>query len=305
MDDDERRSFEREEIAGLARRYGGRRVYRDGIGAWEFPPWLYSVGCIPPSHALWMGPGSVPRARRRSAFRRHIRHVFVVCPEPEMRRVHAGRIITSGTVVQNEQAVGDCSVMQFPRKAVRVQFAPLATGLHRPIAPIIAMSCPQPAGVGLVDMRPESILPGDRCQAALQRVTAGARTRYLLGTPRPELDSTDSTLAVRQPPMAPGLAGHRAVLAIRMLPIMDGFTAGWAHGSLGEHGEPPIRCAMPGAGANSRPASYCVPIIPDWDTENPHCTPIAGPDTLPLPDCPQPLARHGPIREAGEQERQP
>ncbi len=27
----------------------------------------------------------------------------------------------------------------------------------------------------------------------------------------------------------------------------------------------------------------------------PHCTPIGGPDTLPLPGCPQPLARHGPV----------
>ena len=40
MDDDDRLSWEREEIAGLARQFGGRRVYRDGIGAWEFPAWL-------------------------------------------------------------------------------------------------------------------------------------------------------------------------------------------------------------------------------------------------------------------------
>lgn len=40
----------------------------------------------------------------------------------------------------------------------------------------------------------------------------------------------------------------------------------------------------PGVWAWQFPPYYC-----------PHCTPIAGPDTLPLPDCPQPLARHGPI----------
>jgi len=38
--DDDRLSWEENEIAGLARRFGGKRVYRDGIGAWEFPPWL-------------------------------------------------------------------------------------------------------------------------------------------------------------------------------------------------------------------------------------------------------------------------
>lgn len=27
----------------------------------------------------------------------------------------------------------------------------------------------------------------------------------------------------------------------------------------------------------------------------PHCTPIGGPDTLPLPGCPCPIARHGPV----------
>lgn len=33
--------------------------------------------------------------------------------------------------------------------------------------------------------------------------------------------------------------------------------------------------------------------IPPWLC--PHCTPIGGDETPPLPGCPQPLARHGPI----------
>lgn len=36
---DDRLEFERQEIAGLAQRYGGKRVYKDGIGFWQFPPW--------------------------------------------------------------------------------------------------------------------------------------------------------------------------------------------------------------------------------------------------------------------------
>lgn len=37
---EDRAQFETEEIRGLARRYGARRVYRDGVGSWRFPPWL-------------------------------------------------------------------------------------------------------------------------------------------------------------------------------------------------------------------------------------------------------------------------
>jgi len=33
--------------------------------------------------------------------------------------------------------------------------------------------------------------------------------------------------------------------------------------------------------------------VPAWLC--PHCTPIGGPETEPLPGCPCPIARHGPI----------
>ena len=40
----------------------------------------------------------------------------------------------------------------------------------------------------------------------------------------------------------------------------------------------------PGVWARQFPAWLC-----------PNCVPRAGRDTMPLPDCPEPLARHGPV----------
>lgn len=36
----------------------------------------------------------------------------------------------------------------------------------------------------------------------------------------------------------------------------------------------------------------------------PHCTPIGGPDTPPLPGCPCPIARHGPVNSAPRKGRE-
>lgn len=47
-------SFESAELAGLARQYGARREYRDGIGCWRFPPY-YCRFCVPLA-----GPDTLP-----------------------------------------------------------------------------------------------------------------------------------------------------------------------------------------------------------------------------------------------------
>lgn len=158
----------------------------------------------------------------------HVFHVVVVRPEPEMAGIHARRIVPVGTIVKYVQAIGDRSVVQYPRRLMRADDpATLAAGADVAVAvSVLLRSSPQPATVSLVDLGPESDLerrPSASCRAVLAR----------RATESSASDQNSTGLLEKLGAAFLADAGHAA----------------WPHGTLSMHRDVPLtwnRGARPG-----------------------------------------------------------
>lgn len=89
------------------------------------------------------------RLWQRAPLRRGVAHVVLVCPEEEVVRPHAGRVVAP---VAHEQAGRDRSDLKRVHDAVGVDDAPV--NAHRPVTVSRARARPVPAAVGLADPGP-------------------------------------------------------------------------------------------------------------------------------------------------------
>ena len=91
-----------------------------------------------------------------AAFLGTIAHVVALAAEEQMRRPDAGGYVA---VVQHADVIGDMSMRQYPRHAVRVGVPPRASDARvaKPAIPmIVGLRRPQPASVSDADFAPKS-----------------------------------------------------------------------------------------------------------------------------------------------------
>lgn len=95
----------------------------------------------------------------RPAFRHRIVRVVKRGSEKQMIRINASAVISTRTVVANQQPIGDGSIGQFPRHAWRACLYPCMP-LKRSIATSVKSTLPEPARIGFEYLRPKTLSKG-------------------------------------------------------------------------------------------------------------------------------------------------
>jgi hypothetical protein len=150
-------------------------------------------------------------------------------------------------------AVAVVDQLPAPEPAPQMVFHHESVFTHQPSA------CNRDSNVAITDMPPTDPAGMPYPCARSHGACLGAEVRSTaldIGGQSVEANTarlTDTRDALARRPVAPVAT---ATLAIRLA----AFGAGW--GRIGVHSDLLSRCATPGAGANSAPASCCPPIIP-------------------------------------------
>lgn len=122
--------------------------------------------------------------KRKSSFVDTILSVFLFGSNPKMFKIDAGRVVASGTIVQDAQPFWYRPLVQNPRGDARTNgFFEWSASGNRPITFNFTPS-PEPAGIGLVHLGPEALW---------KILTQMLRSKVLRGN----LDHTSSVFAAR------------------------------------------------------------------------------------------------------------
>ncbi len=85
----------------------------------------------------------------------HVGHVLLVRPQEQVGRVDASRIVTTGTVVADKEAVRDGADVNFPGDT-RSPAVSMLLGADLAIPGLINVPCPEPTPVCFVHLAPEA-----------------------------------------------------------------------------------------------------------------------------------------------------
>jgi hypothetical protein len=170
---------------------------------------------------------SVPLANRCALFPCGIGHVVRSGAKKEMIRSHARWIVA---MVAYIHAFGDRSVRQFPSNSMSAPGDGMANTDHA-IAVIIPPRLPEPTRIGFLNLRPKAFFQRRNLS---QPVVGGGSARLGTKDTLPVLDGIKSSKE-----------GGGTLLADS------------GNGTLGWHGEPPIRCALPRA-VDAAPGLQCA-----------------------------------------------
>lgn len=91
------------------------------------------------------------------SFRNHIGHIFGMSSKPQMRRVYARSVVSSGAVVKNPQTGWNRTIVKYPRGHM-ASYSNSSSLSDTPISCGIFSANPKPAGFSLLNFGQESPL---------------------------------------------------------------------------------------------------------------------------------------------------
>lgn len=145
-------------MASLAfqRRINGRSTYAKVISKLSHSRSVCSSRSNLKDHCI----GKLPLGSYTSTFLKHIPSVIRICPEPQVSRIYAQRVVPTGAIMEYAHPRWNRSVMQLPRKSVGAyifskSFFTETSGQNS--VTIISSSGPQPAPIGFGDVSPKTI----------------------------------------------------------------------------------------------------------------------------------------------------
>jgi hypothetical protein len=116
----------------------------------QFSIWLTVISCVQfggASHRVGIAAKGAP-------FQRHVLLIVLNGAEPEMSGIHATRIVATGAIVKNPEAIGDRTMSQGPCDTMSQ--VGTVINLETTVSESCGVCLPQPAVAALIDLLPET-----------------------------------------------------------------------------------------------------------------------------------------------------